>query len=38
MLLLVADDLSCGGTYTGKEAMGLLWGMRPVPGSREGLR
>ncbi|KAK5849040.1 hypothetical protein PBY51_008715 [Eleginops maclovinus] len=34
----VADDLSCGGTYTGKEAMGLLWSMRPVPGSREGLR
>ncbi|KAK5876657.1 hypothetical protein CesoFtcFv8_025990 [Champsocephalus esox] len=38
MLLLVADALSCGGTYTGKEAMGLLWSMRPVPGSREGLR
>ncbi|KAF3859361.1 hypothetical protein F7725_021760 [Dissostichus mawsoni] len=34
----VSDDLSCGGTYTGKEAMGLMWSMRPVPGSREGLR
>ncbi|KAM9334895.1 peroxisomal succinyl-coenzyme A thioesterase-like [Symphorus nematophorus] len=34
----VADDLSFGGTYTGKEAMGLLWSMRPIPGSRQGLR
>ncbi|KAK2859102.1 hypothetical protein Q5P01_003722 [Channa striata] len=34
----VADDLSFGGTYTGKEPMGLLWSMRPVPGSDEGLR
>ncbi|XP_059181489.1 peroxisomal succinyl-coenzyme A thioesterase-like isoform X2 [Centropristis striata] len=34
----VADDLSFGGTYTGKEAMGLLWSMRPVPGSRDALR
>ncbi|XP_068573552.1 peroxisomal succinyl-coenzyme A thioesterase-like [Cebidichthys violaceus] len=34
----LADDFSFGGTYTGKEAMGLLWSMRPVPGSREGLR
>ncbi|XP_068442627.1 peroxisomal succinyl-coenzyme A thioesterase-like isoform X3 [Clinocottus analis] len=34
----LAEDLSFGGTYTGKEAMGLLWSMRPVPGSREGLR
>ncbi|XP_059181491.1 peroxisomal succinyl-coenzyme A thioesterase-like [Centropristis striata] len=33
-----ADDLSFGGTYKGKEAMGLLWSMRPVPGSRDGLR
>ncbi|KAA8580354.1 hypothetical protein FQN60_005889 [Etheostoma spectabile] len=32
------NDLSFGGTYTGKEAMGLLWSMRPVPGSRKGLR
>ncbi|KAK2882946.1 peroxisomal succinyl-coenzyme A thioesterase-like isoform X2 [Channa argus] len=34
----VSDDLSFGGTYTGKEPMGLLWSMRPVPGSPEGLR
>ncbi|XP_040029905.2 bile acid-CoA:amino acid N-acyltransferase [Gasterosteus aculeatus] len=34
----VSDDFCFGGTYTGKEAMGLLWSMRPVPGSREGLR
>ncbi|XP_005742394.1 acyl-coenzyme A thioesterase 1-like [Pundamilia nyererei] len=34
----VTEDLSFGGTYTGKEPMGLLWSMRPVPGSREGLR
>ncbi|XP_035535837.1 peroxisomal succinyl-coenzyme A thioesterase-like isoform X1 [Morone saxatilis] len=34
----VAEDLSFGGTYTGREAMGLLWSMRPVPGSRKGLR
>nr|XP_057921799.1 peroxisomal succinyl-coenzyme A thioesterase-like isoform X2 [Doryrhamphus excisus] len=34
----VTDDLSLGGTYRGKEAMGLLWSMRPVPGSRTGLR
>uniref|UniRef100_A0A3Q2XFI7 Acyl-CoA thioesterase 15 n=1 Tax=Hippocampus comes TaxID=109280 RepID=A0A3Q2XFI7_HIPCM len=34
----VADDVSVGGTYRGKEIMGLLWSMRPVPGSRTGLR
>lgn len=34
----VAEDLSFGGTYTGREPMGLLWSMRPVPGSRKGLR
>ncbi|XP_034019148.1 bile acid-CoA:amino acid N-acyltransferase-like isoform X2 [Thalassophryne amazonica] len=34
----VPDDFSFGGTYTGKEAMGLLWSMCPVPGSPEGLR
>ncbi|KAM9845600.1 peroxisomal succinyl-coenzyme A thioesterase-like isoform 2-T2 [Aulostomus maculatus] len=34
----VAEDLSFGGTYQGKEPMGLLWSMRPVPGSRTGLR
>ncbi|XP_041819702.1 bile acid-CoA:amino acid N-acyltransferase-like [Chelmon rostratus] len=37
-MVSVAEDLSLGGTYTGKEAMGLLWSMRTVPGSREGLR
>ncbi|XP_029017026.1 bile acid-CoA:amino acid N-acyltransferase-like isoform X2 [Betta splendens] len=34
----VSEDLSFGGTYSGKEPMGLLWSMRPVPGSRFGLR
>ncbi|XP_053199983.1 bile acid-CoA:amino acid N-acyltransferase-like [Scomber japonicus] len=34
----VAEDLSYGGTYAGIEPMGLLWSMRPVPGSRKGLR
>lgn len=34
----VAEDLSFGGTYVGKEQMGLLWSMRPEPGSRTGLR
>ncbi|KAJ3612602.1 hypothetical protein NHX12_020870 [Muraenolepis orangiensis] len=34
----VSEDESFGGTYTGKEGMGLLWSMRPVPGSRRGLR
>ncbi|KAM3587927.1 uncharacterized protein V6R79_017450 [Siganus canaliculatus] len=34
----VAEDLSVGGTYRGKEAMGLMWSSRPVPGSRAGLR
>ncbi|XP_077401062.1 peroxisomal succinyl-coenzyme A thioesterase-like [Vanacampus margaritifer] len=34
----VADHVSLGGTYRGKEVMGLLWSMRPVPGSRTGLR
>uniref|UniRef100_I3JUE4 Acyl-CoA thioesterase 15 n=1 Tax=Oreochromis niloticus TaxID=8128 RepID=I3JUE4_ORENI len=34
----VSEDLSFGGMYTGKEPMGLLWSMRPVPGSRKGLR
>ncbi|KAM8739952.1 peroxisomal succinyl-coenzyme A thioesterase-like isoform 2-T3 [Acanthopagrus schlegelii] len=37
-IVSVAEDLSFGGTYTGKEDMGLLWSMRPVPGSRKGLR
>ncbi|XP_073722986.1 acyl-coenzyme A thioesterase 1-like isoform X2 [Misgurnus anguillicaudatus] len=34
----VSKDESLGGTYEGKEPMGLLWSMRPVPGSRSGLR
>uniref|UniRef100_A0A8C5HC28 Acyl-coenzyme A thioesterase 4-like n=1 Tax=Gouania willdenowi TaxID=441366 RepID=A0A8C5HC28_GOUWI len=36
--LSVWDDLSFGGTYTGREPMGLLSSMRPIPGSRPGLR
>uniref|UniRef100_A0A8C6TX54 Uncharacterized protein n=1 Tax=Neogobius melanostomus TaxID=47308 RepID=A0A8C6TX54_9GOBI len=31
-------DLSLGGTYEGVEPMGLLWSLRPVPGSKPGLR
>ncbi|XP_068162721.1 bile acid-CoA:amino acid N-acyltransferase-like isoform X2 [Antennarius striatus] len=31
----VAEDLSFGGTYTGVEVMGLLWSMRPAPGSHD---
>ncbi|XP_077090093.1 peroxisomal succinyl-coenzyme A thioesterase-like [Siphateles boraxobius] len=31
-------DESLGGTYEGAEQMGLLWSMRPVPGSQQGLR
>ncbi|KAL4624900.1 bile acid-CoA:amino acid N-acyltransferase-like [Arapaima gigas] len=34
----VAEDASVGGTYEGIEPMGLLWSMRPVPGSKPGLR
>lgn len=37
-MVTVAEDVSLGGTYTGKEPMGLLWSMRPEPGSRTGLR
>uniref|UniRef100_A0A8C5HQJ7 Acyl-coenzyme A thioesterase 4-like n=1 Tax=Gouania willdenowi TaxID=441366 RepID=A0A8C5HQJ7_GOUWI len=36
--LSVRDDLSFGGTYTGREPMGLLCTMCPIPGSRPGLR
>lgn len=37
--VLIADwDESVGGTYEGVEPMGLLWSLRPVPGSRTGLR
>uniref|UniRef100_A0A1A8ITX5 Acyl-CoA thioesterase 19 n=2 Tax=Nothobranchius kuhntae TaxID=321403 RepID=A0A1A8ITX5_NOTKU len=34
----VSEDSSLGGTYTGAEAMGLLWSLKPVPGSKPGLR
>ncbi|KAF7646495.1 hypothetical protein LDENG_00185930 [Lucifuga dentata] len=34
----VSEDMSFGGTYVGKEAMGLVWSLRPVPGSRPALR
>ncbi|XP_066579567.1 acyl-coenzyme A thioesterase 1 isoform X2 [Amia ocellicauda] len=34
----VAEDVSLGGSYDGLEPMGLLWSMKPVPGSRPGLR
>ncbi|KAJ8373661.1 hypothetical protein SKAU_G00042410 [Synaphobranchus kaupii] len=34
----VAEDVSVGGSYLGMEPMGLLWSLRPVPGSRTGLR
>ncbi|XP_050963261.1 acyl-coenzyme A amino acid N-acyltransferase 1-like [Labeo rohita] len=31
-------DESFGGTYEGIEPMGLMWSMRPIAGSRHGLR
>ncbi|KAG7454701.1 hypothetical protein MATL_G00262570 [Megalops atlanticus] len=34
----VAEDARAGGSYQGTEPMGLLWSMKPVPGSRTGLR
>ncbi|XP_072529491.1 peroxisomal succinyl-coenzyme A thioesterase-like [Salminus brasiliensis] len=34
----VSEDASIGGSYDGLEPMGLLWSMRPIPGSRTGLR
>uniref|UniRef100_A0A8B9LXH6 Acyl-CoA thioesterase 4 n=1 Tax=Astyanax mexicanus TaxID=7994 RepID=A0A8B9LXH6_ASTMX len=34
----VSEDVSLGGSYDGLEPMGLLWSMRPIPGSRKGLR
>lgn len=33
-----SEHLSVGGTYRGIEPMGLMWSLRPVPGSRKGLR
>ncbi|KAK7891302.1 hypothetical protein WMY93_023265 [Mugilogobius chulae] len=35
--LNLCEDLSLGGTYEGVEPMGLLWSLRPVPGSKPGL-
>ncbi|XP_041935083.1 peroxisomal succinyl-coenzyme A thioesterase-like isoform X3 [Alosa sapidissima] len=35
---VTVEDASRGGTYVGVEPMGLLWSLRPVPGSRHGLR
>ncbi|XP_033982711.1 peroxisomal succinyl-coenzyme A thioesterase-like [Trematomus bernacchii] len=34
----VSQDPSLGRTYSGIEPMGLLWSLRPVPGSKTGLR
>uniref|UniRef100_A0A673N657 Acyl-CoA thioesterase 16 n=1 Tax=Sinocyclocheilus rhinocerous TaxID=307959 RepID=A0A673N657_9TELE len=34
----VAKDESLGGTYKGTDPMGLLWSMRPIPGSQQGVR
>ncbi|XP_050929066.1 peroxisomal succinyl-coenzyme A thioesterase isoform X4 [Lates calcarifer] len=34
----VSEDPSLGGTYSGVEPMGLLWSLRPVPGSKPGIR
>ncbi|XP_076860805.1 acyl-coenzyme A thioesterase 5-like isoform X2 [Brachyhypopomus gauderio] len=34
----VVKDASVSGTYVGVESMGLMWSLRPVPGSRTGLR
>ncbi|XP_041795833.1 peroxisomal succinyl-coenzyme A thioesterase-like [Chelmon rostratus] len=34
----VSEDTSLGGTYSGVEQMGLLWSLRPVPGSKPDLR
>ncbi|MBN3298391.1 ACOT5 thioesterase, partial [Amia calva] len=34
----VAEDVCLGGSYDGLEPMGLLWSMKPAPGSRPGLR
>ncbi|KAM4573180.1 peroxisomal succinyl-coenzyme A thioesterase-like isoform 2-T2 [Odontesthes bonariensis] len=34
----VSEDASLGGTYLGVEPMGLLWSLKPIPGSKPGLR
>lgn len=33
-----SEDPSLGGTYRGVAQMGLLWSLRPAPGSKPGLR
>nr|XP_057942355.1 acyl-coenzyme A thioesterase 5-like isoform X2 [Doryrhamphus excisus] len=37
-VFVVSRDASLGGTYSGVEQMGLMWSLRPVPGSEPGLR
>lgn len=34
----LSEDPSLGGAYDGVEPMALLWSLRPVPGSKPGLR
>ncbi|XP_026876553.2 acyl-CoA thioesterase 19 [Electrophorus electricus] len=34
----VSEDACLGGSYSGVEPAGLLWSMRPIAGSRTGLR
>ncbi|KAG2460202.1 peroxisomal succinyl-coenzyme A thioesterase-like [Polypterus senegalus] len=34
----VAEDVCLGGSYTGTEPNGLIWSLKPVPGSRPALR
>uniref|UniRef100_A0AAV2KV87 Acyl-coenzyme A thioesterase 4-like n=1 Tax=Knipowitschia caucasica TaxID=637954 RepID=A0AAV2KV87_KNICA len=34
----LCEDPSLGGSYEGVEPMGLLWSLKPVPGSKPGLR
>ena len=34
----VCRDTSLGGSYSGVEAMGLIWSMKPAPGQRKGIR
>ncbi|XP_049588865.1 peroxisomal succinyl-coenzyme A thioesterase-like isoform X1 [Syngnathus scovelli] len=34
----LARDHSVGGSYLGREPMGLFWALQPAPGEREGLR
>uniref|UniRef100_A0A672YFJ3 Acyl-CoA thioesterase 19 n=1 Tax=Sphaeramia orbicularis TaxID=375764 RepID=A0A672YFJ3_9TELE len=34
----LSEDPSMGGTYSGVEPMGLIWSLKPVPGSKPGIR